>query len=52
MKKIIVAEKIGNQKMHKEIAGLVGMPEGSVRRQYREALEELRQFLNDGLAEL
>lgn len=44
-KRKIVAEKIGNERTHREIALLLGLPEGTVRRQYREALEQLRQFL-------
>lgn len=43
-KRRIVAEKIGNQRTHREIALLLGLPEGTVRRQYCEALEQLRQF--------
>ncbi len=47
IKRRIVAEKIGNQRTHKEIALLLGLPEGTVRRQYREALAQLRRVLTN-----
>lgn len=43
-KRKIVAEK-RNQRTYREIAILLGLPEGTVRRQYREALEQLRRSL-------
>lgn len=41
----IVSEKIGNQRTHKEIAEALCLPEGTVRRKYREALQLLRQSI-------
>ena len=45
-RKRIVVEKIRNERTHREIALLLGLPEGTVRRQYREAIVELRQYLD------
>lgn len=41
-KRRIIEEKIGGLRTHKEIALLLDLPQGTVRRQYREALAQLR----------
>lgn len=43
--RLIVVEKISNQRTHKEIAEMLNLPEGTVRRKYREALQLLRQSI-------
>ncbi len=41
--RLIIVEKISNQRTHKEIAKMLRLPEGTVRRKYSEALRSLRQ---------